>query len=125
MAAATIVGPCRGLDRAARPGAAAKAQWSYASGVITLQGMRRRMPLLMFILLAIFCLLALGIACACASDHPMQNVDRALSAIPAAAPLVEVWTFSFAALVIFASVGVRQRRADKDTSPAALQCFLF
>ncbi|MDQ2969234.1 MAG: hypothetical protein M3R37_13075 [Actinomycetota bacterium] len=93
--------------------------------MITLQGMRKRMPLLVFILLAIFCLVALGIACACASDHPMQNIDRALSAIPAATPLVEVWTFSFATLVIFASLGLRKRREEKDTSPAALQCFLF
>lgn len=83
------------------------------------------MPLVLFILLAIFCLIALGIACACASDHPMQNIDRALSAIPSATPLVEVWTFSFATLVIFAPLALRKRRAERDTSPAALQCFLF
>jgi hypothetical protein len=92
---------------------------------MSLQAMRKRMPLVLFILLAIFCLIALGIACACASDHPMQNIDRALSAIPAAAPLVEVWTFSFAMLVTFAPLGLRRRRAERDTSPAALQCFLF
>jgi hypothetical protein len=92
---------------------------------MSLQAMRRRMPLVLFILLAIFCLIALGIACACASDHPMQNIDRALSAIPAATPLVEVWTLSFAALVIFASLSPRKRREETDTSPAALQCFLF
>jgi hypothetical protein len=83
------------------------------------------MPLLVFILLAIFCLVALGIACACATGHPTQNIDRALSAIPAAAPLVEVWTFSFGALVILASLGLRRRRVDKSRSPAALQRFLF
>lgn len=83
------------------------------------------MPLLVFILLAIFCLVALGIACACATDHPTQNIDRALSAIPAGAPLVEVWTFSFGALVILASLGLRRRRVDNSTSPAALQRFLF
>ena len=87
--------------------------------------MRRRMPLLVFILLAIFCLVALGIACACASDHPMQNIDRALSSIPAATPLVEVWTFTFGTLLILASFGLRKRRVDNSTSPAALQCFLF
>jgi hypothetical protein len=92
---------------------------------MSLQGMRKRMPLLVFIVLAIFCLVALGIACACASDHSMQNVDRALSAIPAATPLVEVWTFSFATLVIFASLGFRKRRLDNQMSPAVLQCFLF
>jgi hypothetical protein len=84
-----------------------------------------RMPLVVFIVLAIFCLVALGIACACASDHPMQSIDRALSAIPAATPLVEVWTFTFGTLVFLASFGLRKRRADNGTSPAALQCFLF
>jgi hypothetical protein len=92
---------------------------------MSLQGVRKRMPLLVFILLAIFCLIALGIACACASDHPMQNIDRALSAIPAATPLVEVWSFTFGTLVILASFGLRKRRVDNGTSPAALQCFLF
>ncbi len=89
--------------------------------------MRRRLPLLVFILLAIFCLVALGIACACAcaSDHPRQNIDRALSSIPAATPLVEVWTFTFGTLLILASFGLRKRRVDNSTSPAALQCFLF
>jgi len=87
--------------------------------------MRTRMPLLVFILLAISCLVALGIACGCATDHPTQNIDRALSAIPAAAPLVEVWTFTFGTLMILASFGLRKRRVDNSTSPAALQCFLF
>jgi hypothetical protein len=82
------------------------------------------MPLLVFILLAIFCLVALGIACACASDHPMQNIDRALGSVPAATPLVEVWTFTFGTLLMLASFGPRKRRVD-NTSPAALQCFLF
>jgi hypothetical protein len=86
--------------------------------------MRRRLPLLVFILLAIFCLVALGIACACASDHPMY-IDRALNSIPAATPLIEVWTFTFGTLVILASFGRRKRRVDNSTSPAALQCFLF
>ena len=87
--------------------------------------MRTWMPLVVFIVLAIFCLVALGIACACASDHPMQNIDRALSAIPAATPLVEVWTFTFGTLLIVAPFGPRKRRVDNSTSPAALQCFLF
>lgn len=83
------------------------------------------MPLLVFLLLAIFCVVALGIACACASDHPIQNVDRALSAIPAATPLVEVWTLAFGPLMVLASFGLRRRRVDGSTSAAALQCFRF
>ena len=83
------------------------------------------MPLLVFVLLAIFCLIALGLACACATDHPTQNIDRALSAIPAAPPLVEVWTVSFGALVVLGALGVRRRRAENETSQEILQCFLF
>jgi hypothetical protein len=83
------------------------------------------MPLVVFILLAVICLLMLGLACACATDHPAQKVDRAVSAISAAPPLVEVWTFTFATLVVFVSLGLRRRRLDDTRSPAALQCFLF
>src|SRR5437870_2767041 len=98
---------------------------SYASRVIALRDLRRRMPLLVFVLLAIFCLIALGLACACATDHPTQNIDRALSAIPAAPPLVEVWTVSFGALVVLGALDVRRRRAENETSQEILQCFLF
>jgi hypothetical protein len=77
-----------------------------------------------FILLAIVCLVLLGIACACASDHPKQNIDRALSVIPAAPPLIEVWTFSFGALLALVSIDLRRRR-PKETSAALLQRFLL
>ena len=83
------------------------------------------MPLLVFVLLAIFCLIALGLACACATDHPTQNIDRALGAIPTAPPLVEVWTFSFGALLMLVGIDLRRRRVDSETSRALLQCFLF
>jgi hypothetical protein len=87
--------------------------------------MRKRMPLVVFVLLAIFCLIALGLACACATDHPTQNIDRALSAIPAAPPVVEVWTVSFGALLVLGALDVRRRRGDNETSQEVLQCFLF
>jgi hypothetical protein len=61
----------------------------------------------------------------CATDHPTQNIDRALSVIPAAPPLVELWSFSFAALLMLVGFDLRRRRADNETSRAALQCFLF
>ena len=83
------------------------------------------MPLLVFILLAIFCLVLFGIACACATDHPTQNIDRALSAIPAAPAVIEVWTFAFGVLVALVTLDVRRRRTENVTSPAILQCFLF
>ena len=60
------------------------------SAVIALQDLRRRPPFLVFVVLAIVCLVLLGFACVCATDHPSQTIARALSAIPAAPPLVEV-----------------------------------
>ena len=95
------------------------------SAVIALQDLRKRMPLLVFILLAIVCLVMLGLACACATDHPTQNIERTLSAIPAAPALVEVWTFSFAALLVLVGFDVRRRRVDSERSRVVLQCFLF
>lgn len=105
---------------------------SRASGLIELlfrlmsvQAMRRRMPLWAFILLAVLCLVLFGIACACATNHPVQKIDGPLGAIPATAPLVEVWTFAFGALVMFVALDVRRRPGDTASSPAVLQCFLF
>jgi hypothetical protein len=92
--------------------------------VLALQDLRRRTPVVVFILLTVVCLVLLGIACACASDHPKQKIDRALSAIPAAPPLVEVWTFSLGALIILVSIDLCRRRAT-ETSAALLQRFLF
>ncbi len=92
---------------------------------MSLQAMRRRKPLWAFILLAVVCLVMLGIACACATDHPAQKIDRAVSTISGAPAIVEVWTFSFGALVMLAAFDVRRRRAAGDTAPAVLQRFLF
>jgi hypothetical protein len=83
------------------------------------------MPLWAFILLAVLCLVLLGIACACATNHPAQTIDRALGAIPATAPLIEVWTFAFGALMMFVALDIRRRRGAAATSPAVLQRFLF
>jgi hypothetical protein len=93
--------------------------------VTSLQAMRKRLPLWAFILLAILCLVLLGIACACATDHPAQKIDRTLSAISTTPALVEVWTFTFAALSLVLAVDVRRRRSTDATSPAFLQRFLF
>ena len=87
--------------------------------------MRRRLPFWAFILLAILCLVLLGIACACATNHPAQQIDRALGAVSATPALIEVWTFTFAALSLLVAVDVRRRRSDGATSPAFLQRFLF
>jgi DNA-binding CsgD family transcriptional regulator len=93
--------------------------------VISLQTMRKRLPLWAFIVLAILCLVLLGIACACATNHPTQQIDRAFGAVSAIPALVEVWTFTFAALSLLIAVDVRRRRSTDATSPAFLQRFLF
>jgi len=92
---------------------------------MSLQAMRTRMPLWAFILLAVLCLGLLGLACACATDQPVQTIDRALGAIPAGAAVIEVWTFAFGALAMFVALDVRRRTARNARSPAVLQCFLF
>jgi hypothetical protein len=95
--------------------------------VVSLARFRERLPLLAFLLLLVVCLLLLGFACACFSDHPMQALERALGAIPALPALVEVW--SLAALVALGSAvflsEVRARARARAPSPALLQRFLL
>lgn len=80
---------------------------------------------MVFILLLIFLVVALGVICICASDHPAQTIDRILAAIPAVPPLLEIWSLVAAALAI-TSVRVARLRLDPErASPAALQRFLF
>lgn len=93
--------------------------------MISLQRIRKRVPLAVFILLLVFLVVALGIACACASDHPAQAIDRALSAIQAAPGLIEVWSFVASALVAASFVYARPRLQPERASPAQLQRFLF
>jgi hypothetical protein len=53
--------------------------------------LRRRMPLLAFIFLAVVCLLLIGFVCACLNGHPAQAVERASALGAALPPLVAVW----------------------------------
>jgi hypothetical protein len=102
--------------------------WGYPEPVLTAPSivrLRRRLPLIVFILLAILCLVVIGFACACFSDHPAQAIDRAVSA-PAAMPaVIEVW--SLVILSLSAPLLVLTRRVDGSAraSPAQLQRFLF
>jgi hypothetical protein len=87
--------------------------------------MRKRLPLIVFIFLVLILVMLVGIACACATDHPMQAVEKAISAIPAAPPVMEAWPvmvlgFFAAALVVTLPLSARER-----ASPALLQRFLF
>lgn len=80
------------------------------------------MPLIAFILLAVICLALLGFACACLSDHPMQALERALSAVPALPALIEVWPVALLALVAAAAF-VSAHTLARAPSEAALQRF--
>lgn len=92
---------------------------------VELARLRGRMPLVVFILLALLCLGLLGFACACLSDQPAAALERAVQA-PALAPaLVELWPAILvglfgAALLVYWPVAARGR-----ASPAVLQRFLF
>ncbi|MGH2716216.1 MAG: hypothetical protein ACRDM7_20500 [Thermoleophilaceae bacterium] len=87
--------------------------------------LRGRMPLVVFILLALVCLGLLGFACACLSDQPAAALERAVQA-PALAPaVVELWPAILsglfgAGLLVYSPVAARAR-----ASPELLQRFLF
>jgi hypothetical protein len=80
------------------------------------------MPLIAFILLAVICLALLGFACACLSDHPMQALERALSAVPALPALIEVWPVALLALAAAFAL-VSAHALARAPSEAALQRF--
>jgi hypothetical protein len=87
--------------------------------------LRRRLPLIVFILLAVLCLLLVGLACACFSDHPARAIDRAVSA-PAATPaVIEVWSLVILSLLAASLVRAHRVAGFGRASPAQLQRFLF
>jgi len=92
---------------------------------LSIQRLRERLPLIVFILLFVLLLMVVGIACACATDHPMQTVERALSAIENAPAILLLWTYVFAATVLGALIIPRRHRAMGRASPQLLQRFLF
>ena len=87
--------------------------------------LRRRLPLIVFLLLAVLCLVLIGFACACFSDHPAQAIDRAVSA-PAATPaVIEVWSVVVLSLLAAPLVLCFRVGGFGRASPAQLQRFLF
>jgi hypothetical protein len=83
------------------------------------------MPLVVFLLLVVFLVMLIGVACACLTDHPMNAAERSLAG-PAAMPaLVEVW--ALIVLVLLSTPLLLDRRilATGRASPAVLQRFLF
>ena len=91
----------------------------------SVQRLRDRLPLIVFLLLLILLVMLVGVACACLSDHPMQALERALSTIPALPPLIVVWTFTSALLLAASALMTSQRATIGRASPALLQRFLF
>ncbi len=83
------------------------------------------MPLVVFILLLILLVVVLGVICVCATDHPAQALERALSVIPAAPPLAEMWSAVATVLLAASFVRLRPRLEPERASPAGLQRFLF
>lgn len=93
--------------------------------MVSIQRLRERMPLVVFILLLVLLLMMIGITCACATEHPMKTVDRTLSGTSAMPAVIEVWTYTFAVILLAAFVLPRRRRAQDRASPQVLQRFLF
>lgn len=83
------------------------------------------MPLIVFILLLVLLVMLVGIACACATDHPMKAADRTISAVSAMPAVIEVWTYTFAAILFVAFVVPERRRPLGRASPPDLQRFRF
>ncbi|MBA2462028.1 MAG: hypothetical protein H0V45_09735 [Actinobacteria bacterium] len=86
--------------------------------------LRRRLPLIVFVLLVILVLMMLGFACACLTDDPMQAVERALSFVPAL-PAPAGWAGFSLALATTLMVVAQARPVADRASPALLQRFLF
>jgi len=55
----------------------------------------------------------------------MQAADRAISSIAAAPAIIELWTYTLAALLVVAFAATQRRRAVGRPSPADLQRFLY
>jgi hypothetical protein len=92
---------------------------------LSIQGLRERLPLIVFILLVVLLVMLVGIACACTTDHPMQSVERVLAAIPATPAVLDVWTYAFIGTLLAALVASQPRRAVGGASPQELQRFLL
>lgn len=87
--------------------------------------MRKRLPLIVYVLLVLIAVMLVGVACACLTDHPMQAIEKALSAIPMAAALMAAWPV-LAVGLFGAALTARLSRAARDrASPAVLQRFLL
>jgi hypothetical protein len=92
---------------------------------LSIARLRRRLPLIVFVLLLLLVAMLVGFACACLTDHPMQAIDRALAGVASMPAVLVIWTF-VAAMALVATLANRpQPYAPGRASPALLQRFLF
>jgi hypothetical protein len=92
---------------------------------VDLARLRGRLPLIVFVLLALVCLGLIAFACACLSEQPMQALERAMSTGAALPPLVALWALLIASLAAVPRVLLAGDAARSRASPAALQRFRF
>ena len=86
---------------------------------------RKRLPLLVVIFLVLIVVMLAGFACACLTDHPMQAIEKALSAILVVATVLTAWPVLAVGLVGPALASRFSGAARNRASPALLQRFLF
>jgi len=91
--------------------------------VLSVQRLRKRLPLVVFILLALVCLVLVGFACACLSDHPVQAIERALLAVASLPGLSPAWSWFAASVALGLALWPRRVVAVRPT-PQLLQRFL-
>lgn len=87
--------------------------------------LRKRLPLVVFLLLVVLVLMLVGFACACLTDQPMLAVERALSVVSDPTAVVVVWAPLVATLFIAPLLLVSHALALGRASPARLQRFLL
>lgn len=86
---------------------------------------RKRLPLVVFIFLVLIVVMLVGFACACLTDHPMQAIEKALSAILVVASFLAAWPVLAVGLFGAALTARLSGAARNRASPAVLQRFLF
>ena len=90
-----------------------------------LQQFRRRLPLVVFLLLLLVCVGVLALACACLTDHPVQVLAQAFSALAGLPAVVMASLLALSLLGLVAVLAVSSLLPRGRASPAALQRFLF
>ncbi|HEU0305214.1 MAG TPA: hypothetical protein VFR32_11605 [Gaiellaceae bacterium] len=94
---------------------------------MAIQRLRERMPLGVFVLVALVCLVLIGFACACLTDSPAQALERAVSALAHLPALTAGSGHALLALglALIGAWAVSSSRYPARGSPELLQRFLF